>query len=310
METQTSLEVASMKDNQIASFTLGEGAVRGRIIRLGQALDQVLGGDRYPEPVARILGEAVMVSALVATALKFDGKLIVQALGTNDGAVSMLVAETTTGGDMRAYARFDDEMLAKIIATDSRPDFATLMGGGTMAMTIDQGAKAERYQGLAAIESGSLSDAIEHYFAQSEQVPTFINMAVGQLQTPDQDEQWRGAGLLVQRIADDAVRASSSESWAMTEASMNTLGADELLDPDLSSERLLYRLFHEQGVRVEPPRSVRARCSCSKQRLLETLKTFDEAAIQDMMVDGKITARCEFCQTDHEFFPADLGAPE
>ena len=173
-----------MHDNQTAAVQIGEGSVRGRIIRLGDALDQAIGHGDYPQAVARILGEAVLISALVARSLKFDGRLFVQAHGTNEGAISMLIAECTTGGNVRAYARFDQASLTRILKDNPNPNATTLMGGGTFAMTIDQGKDMDRYQGLSAIEGASLGDCAEHYFAQSEQIPTRVKLAVGQHQLP------------------------------------------------------------------------------------------------------------------------------
>ena len=295
-----------MIDDQVAAVTIGSGDVRGRVLRMGPALHGAIGGDRYPEPVARLLGEAVLIAALVARSLKFEGKLFIQAHGTNEGAVSMLMAECTTGGDVRAYARFDPPSLERILADNSQPDAHTLMGGGTFAMTIDQGADMDRYQGLSAIEGASLGECAEHYFRQSEQIPTRIKLAVGQVQVPGQDAMWRGGGLMVQRIAGDAARGDAEQAWDMSKAVMGTLSDAELLDPDLGSDNLLYRLFHEQGVSRLEPQDIFAKCSCSRERLHEAIKNFDDAARTDMMEDEKITANCEFCGTDYIFTNADF----
>ncbi|MBN4058562.1 Hsp33 family molecular chaperone HslO, partial [bacterium AH-315-J19] len=141
---------------------------------------------------------------------------------------------------------------------------------------------------------------------QSEQVPTRIRLAVGRLHMPDQDPQWRGGGLMVQRVAGDAGRGDTDEAWELSKAVMGTLKDEELLDPDLASEQVLYRLFHELGVRVDTPKHVRAQCSCSRERLLESLKSFEVKDQDDMFIDGKLTAKCEFCATDYVFTPEDL----
>ena len=248
-----------------------------------------------------------MVAALVANSLKFEGRLLVQTHGTNEGAVSMLAAECTSSGDMRAYARFDPASLERILAANPRPDAKTLTGGGTFAMTIDPGAVTERYQVISAVEGASLGACAEHFFKQSEQVPTQIKLAVGRLQLPGEDAKWRGGGLMVQRVAGDMARGDVDEAWDMSRAVTSTLKDEELLDPDLSSERLLYRLYHEQGVRMDTPKNLRAHCSCSRDRLLASLENFEKTAQQDMFEDGKITANCEFCGTDYIFTPADLG---
>lgn len=295
-----------MIDDQIAAVQIGDGEVRGRILRIGAGLDDVLGGDRYPDAVARLLGEAVMISALVASSLKFDGRFLVQAHGTNEGAVSMLAAECTTGGDMRAYARFDEPSLARILAENPRPDAKMLTGGGSFAMTIDPGSGKDRYQGISAIEGATLAACAEHFFKQSEQVPTRINLAIGRLQLPGKAEKWRGGGIMVQRVAADAARGNAEDAWDMSKALMGTLKDEELLDPDLGSDKLLYRLFHEQGVRMDTPLDLRAQCSCSRERLLASIKTFEPSDQEDMFKDGKIIANCEFCATDYEFSKDDV----
>lgn len=295
-----------MHDDQIAAVQIGDGVVRGRILRMGTALDAVLGGERYPDVVAMLLGEAVMISALVACSLKFDGRFLVQAHGHNEGAVSLLAAECTTEGHVRAYARFDPPSLARILANIKRPDAKTLTGGGSFAMTIDPGTGKERYQGISAIEGENLAQCAEHFFKQSEQVPTRICLAVGRLQLPGQMPQWRGGGLMVQRVAADVTRGDAQEAWGLSRAMMATLSDEELLDPDLDSDRLLYRLFHEQGVRREPPVDICAQCSCSRERLLSSLRTFDAQSRDDMLENGKINAICEFCATEYVFTPDDM----
>ena len=293
-------------DNYVAAVTIAKGAVRGRIIRLGDALDIALGCERYPTPVARLLGEAILISALVARSLKFKGKLLVQAHGTNEGAVSMLAAECTTEGDVRAYARFDPPSLERILDKNKVPDAETLMGGGTFAMTIDQGANTDRYQGLSEIKGKSLGDCAEYYFQHSEQIPTILHICVGEVHIPGKDPSWRGGGIMVQRIPQDEARKDEETEWGVSSALMSTLTDAELIDPDVPGPTLLYRMFAEQGVSMGEPKSIQAKCSCSRERLLSTIKTFEKSAQDDMFVDGKITANCEFCGEDYHFHKDDL----
>ncbi len=295
-----------IKDNQIANIQIGEDTVRGRIVRLATELEQAICADYYPAIVAQLLGEAVILSALIASSLKFDGRLLVQAHGTNEGAVSLLVAECTSSGNVRSYARFDQKSLDRILTDNPNPDAKTLLGGGTFAMTIDSDIHKEKYQGIAAIEGADLADAAENYFKTSEQVPTIIKLAVGRVQEGD-GEHWRGSGILVQRIASDAKRSDASDDWDFAKAVMATLKDVELLDPDLPAERLLYRLFHEHGVRIAEIKNIKAKCSCSRTRLLQTIKTFDEQARTEMLEDGKVTANCQFCRKDYVFSKKDIG---
>ena len=295
--------------DHVTVFQLDGQPVRGRAVKLGPALDKALrpnGDNRYPDSVARLLGEAMMTGALVAQSLKFDGRLVVQCHGTNQGAVSLLMADCTTDGHIRGYARWDDEKLKEIELDSRNPGANELLGGGTFSMTIDQGPDMEQYQGIAAIEGASLSDCAEHYFNQSEQIPTRIKLACGQALDAD-GSHWTGGGMMIQKIADDEARPDTKQPWQTAQTLFATLTDAELIDPDLSTNRLLFRLFHEDGVRVVDTHSVDAECRCSRERLLNTLKSFDKSALEDMAENNAITANCEFCATEYVFPLADIG---
>ncbi|WP_371396461.1 Hsp33 family molecular chaperone HslO [Fretibacter rubidus] len=293
---------------QLETNQASDKAVRGRAVRLGAVLDKALGHDRYPPRVAALLGEAMMIAALVARALKFKGRLVVQCHGTNEGAVSLLMADCTTDGSVRGYARWDSAALREIELDSRNPGAKALLGGGTFSMTIDQGPDMDNYQGLAAIEGESLAACAEHYFKQSEQIPTEIKLACGQVQTPGQDPSWRGGGMLIQRIAPDVTRGQTDDDWDTARALFATLSDEELIDPDLPQDELLFRLFNETGVRIIERAAINADCQCSEDRLEATLKTFDAKALDDIAEDGKITANCEFCGTDYVFDVSTLLA--
>jgi len=287
-------------DDVVTVFQLDEQPVRGRAVRLGQALNIAI-GSRYPVAVARLLGEAMMLCAIVARSLKFKGRLVIQCHGTNDGAISLLLADCTTDGAIRGYARWDDQSLKEIQLDNRNPGAQILLGGGTFSMTIDQGADMDQYQGLAAIEGERLSDCAEHYFAQSEQIPTQIRLACGQVQIPGGELSWRGGGIMIQKIADDELRGDTQNAWVTAQSLFGTISDEELLDPDLSPNDLLYRLFHEGGVRLVDTASIDAKCTCSRERLENTLSSFDTKALKDMAEAGEIKANCEFCNTDYIF---------
>ncbi|MGB0906220.1 MAG: Hsp33 family molecular chaperone HslO [Maricaulaceae bacterium] len=295
-------------DDLVYVFQLDGQAVRGRSVQLGEALDKALGAERYPDDIARLLGEAMVVSALIAQALKFDGRLVVQCHGTNEGAISLLMADCTTEGHIRGYARWDEDKLKEIKLDNRNPGAKTLLGGGTFSMTIDQGPDMDQYQGLAAIEGDRLSECAEHYFHQSEQIPTRIALACGQAQKAGEEAAWRGSGMMIQQIAGDDARGDTQEEWDTARSLFGTLTDAELIDPDVSQETLLYRLFHESGVRILETTPVIAQCKCSKERLTTTLKSFDENALNDMAEDGVITANCEFCATDYVFTLSELSS--
>ena len=292
----------------VTVFQLDGQPVRGRAVKLGPALDAALnpgGKARYPDNVARLLGEAMMTGALVAQSLKFAGRLVVQCYGTNDGAISLLIADCTTDGHIRGYARWNAAKLTEIELDSRNPGADVLLGGGTFSMTIDQGPDMDQYQGIAAIEGTSLSSCAEHYFNQSEQIPTRIQLACGQ-SIDGEGSHWSGAGMMIQKIADDETRTDASAPWETAQQLFTTLTDAELIDPELSTDRLLYRLFHEDGVRVVSTHSVTANCRCSRDRLLDTLKSFEASALDDMAEDGVISANCEFCASEYKFPLADL----
>jgi len=295
-------------DNHVTVFQLEGQSVRGRSVRLGAELERAINAGqttpRYPERVARLLGEAMMIGALVARALKFEGRLIVQCHGTNKGAVSLLMADCTTDGHIRGYARWDADMLRQIELDNRNPGAEALLGGGTFSMTIDQGPDMDQYQGLAAVQGESLSACAEDYFAQSEQVPTKVHLACGQVQLPGGEMEWRGGGMMVQRIAQDSARAATEDDWLTAKSLFGTLTDAELIDPDLPQAELLYRLFHEGGVRILETMAVDANCRCSRARLLDALSGFQDSALEEMAEDGNITANCEFCAAEYTF---DLG---
>ena len=307
--SDTSISLDNDHTDHVTVFQLDEQPVRGRAVKLGPALDKALrpnGDSRYPDAVARLLGEAMMTGALVAQSLKFKGRLVVQCHGTNEGAISLLMADCTTTGHIRGYARWDAEKLKELELDSRNPGADALLGGGTFSMTIDQGPDMEQYQGIAAIEGASLSDCAEHYFNQSEQIPTRIKLACGQALDKD-GVHWTGGGVMIQKIADDEARSDTQQPWTTAQTLFATLTDAELIDPTLSTNRLLFRLFHEDGVRIVETHAVEAKCRCSRERLLDTLKSFDKSALEDMAENDTIAANCEFCATEYIFQLADIG---
>ena len=299
---------APFSDDLVAAFQIEGQPVRGRLARLGPAVDEILRAHDYPEPVANLLGEACALAALVGSNLKFEGRLIVQAQG--DGPVRYVVADYDTSGGLRGYCRFDPERVAEASAGFARPGARTLLGESVFIMTIDQGADMERYQGVTQVEGETLALCAEQYFAQSEQTPTRVRLAVGQADV-GRGLSWRAGGMLVQKIAGDDARGSSEEAWTRTEALMLTLGEDELIDPSLSSNDLLFRLFHEDGVRVFGSTPLRAFCRCNEDRIVSVLSSFSPEERADMVEpDGAIHVTCEYCSKVYSVAPEALERAE
>ncbi|MGE5502648.1 MAG: Hsp33 family molecular chaperone [Ignavibacteriales bacterium] len=288
-------------DDLVAAFQIEGWPLRGRIVRLGASIDEVLSRHDYPEPVANLLGEACALAALVGSSLKFEGKLIVQAQG--DGPVSLVVADYDTEGGLRGYCSFDANRVAGASQGFARPGARALLGDGVFIMTIDQGPDTDRYQGITAIEGETLALCAEQYFAQSEQTPTRVRLAVGQVDTGE-GETWRAGGILIQNIAADEARGSTEDVWERAQALFATTGEDELVDPTLPGETLLWRLFNEDGVRVFEAKPLRAFCRCSQERVATVLGSFSAEERAGMVEDdGNIHVTCEYCSRTYELAP-------
>jgi molecular chaperone Hsp33 len=293
------------KDDLILPFQAENAEVAGRLVKLGPVVNTILSRHDYPEPVSKLLGEAVALTALLGAALKFEGKFILQA--STDGPVDLLVADYQVPGALRGYARFSAERLAALA-----PE-APLLGEGHLAMTIDRGQDTERYQGVVPLEGGSLADAADTYFRQSEQLPTFIKLAVARHYRAGQGNRpwsWRAGGLLVQKLTRQGGRLAPRESdfaaedWTRAKALAETVEDHELLDPMLPPDRLLYRLFHEEKVRAYRAVPLTSYCSCSEARVEELLRRFSAEDLAEMVVDGEVSVTCEFCNRRYRFDPA------
>jgi molecular chaperone Hsp33 len=304
----------------VLPFEVAPLDLRGRLTRLGPALDELLAKHDYPAPVAKLLGEAVVLTTLLGSALKFDGRFILQT--QTDGPVSLMIVDFRAPDRMRAYARFDAERLLPGLTTGE------LLGKGHMAMTVDQGPEMSRYQGLVALEGGTLEDAAHEYFLRSEQIPTKVRLAVGEEWRGGEGgpkHRWRAGGMLLQFLpkAPDRMQrdldagdvpegvtldvAPEDDAWVEGQSLISTVEDVELIDPDLSGERLLYRLFHERGVRVFAPLPLRAQCSCSRDAVAGMLKSFTPQDRADMVKDDKVVVTCEFCSSVYEFTPEEAG---
>ena len=299
----------------VASFQLEGRPVRGRMARLGDTVDAILSAHDYPASVARLVGEAALIAVLVGDSLKFDGKLIIQASGPSsqgrrvegDGPVAFVVADYVPGEGVRAYAKYDASRVNMLEAATGAPVGAQmLLGGGHFAMTVDPGPGMERYQGVTAIEGESLAEAAEHYFAQSEQVPSQLKLVVGKA-FDGKGERWRAGGALIQRIAGDDARGHTDEDFDHARALFDTLADDELIDPTLSAGRVLYRLFHEEGVRLEDVRPAPRRCGCTRDRLAELLARFNTSDREHMSTDdGTVAMTCEYCNEEWRFSAEEI----
>ena len=314
-------------DDTILPFAVKALDLRGRIVRLGSAVDTILTSHDYPAPVAKLLGEAIVLTIMLGSALKIDGRFILQT--QSDGPVRMLVVDFTSPGTVRACARFDAERVAAAIAANTA-DPGKLLGHGHLAMTIDQGPDMSRYQGLVPLQGGDLEHAAHEYFLRSEQIPTRVRLAVAEEFRAGANgprRHWRAGGILLQFLPNSAERARQAdldpgdappgttphmlpedEAWTEGRSLVATVDDIELIDPALSSERLAYRLFHERGVRVFRAAPVTAQCSCSRHNVENMLRSFSQADRDEMVEAGRITVTCEFCSSTYVFAPSEVMA--
>ncbi len=294
------------RDDVIAQFSLDNAPVRGRIARLGPAaLDPILRRHDYPRPVAMLLGETLVLAALVGSLLKAEGRLVVQAQGK--GRVPLLVAEHSSGG-LRGYARLADGAAGEL-ANENRLPPRDLLGAGSLVMTLDQGAEKQSYQGVVPLEGETLAACAENYFRVSEQTDTAVRLAVGEVMTAEAPPLWRAGGVLMQRVAADTARGDTAEDWSRASILFNTVSDEELVDPALPADRLLYRLFHEEQVRMSESAALGDRCTCDEVRLTAVMRQFPAEELRELVEpDGYLHARCQFCARSYRIEPASVGA--
>ena len=330
MSDTVSLIEPGAEDDVIVPFTVSSLDVRGRTAQFGAAINAILARHDYPQPVAQLLAQALTLTSLLGSSLKFDGKFIMQT--QTDGPVSLLVADLRANGALRGYARFDADYFAG--TPNPKADPAELLGTGVLAFTVDQGEYMQRYQGMVQLDGQSLEEAAVHYFRQSEQLPTEIRLSVAELFVPSgqskgSTKQWRAGGMIAQFMptepdrmkqmdlpGGDAPEGSAAladfmedDAWTEAKALIRTISDVELTDPEIGAERLLYRLFNQHDPRRFEALPIRDECSCSRERLKEVLINFSDDEREQSTVDGRITVDCEFCSKHYEFKTQELENP-
>jgi molecular chaperone Hsp33 len=283
--------------DRLLQFTLPDRNARGRLVRLGPTLEDILAAHPYPPALKHLLSEALVLTALMGALLKDDGSQLTLQAQADDGIVSLLVCDYR-GGELRGYARHDEERFTELGA---QPSLSELFAGGYLAITFDLAATGQRYQGIVPLEGNSLSASVEQYFAQSEQVPTLIRTGIragigGII----------AAGMVVQHLADGEEGRERFEArmdhpeWEHVAALAGSLTAEELVDPELSLETLVWRLFHEEReVRVLQGDSIARGCRCSVVHFEEVLARFPKEDRKDMRdKNGIIRVDCAFCSRE------------
>jgi molecular chaperone Hsp33 len=313
-------------DDTVLPFQLDRSDIRGRVARLDGVLDRVLDQHDYPAPIEALVAEMSLLTALIGQTIKLRWKLSLQVRG--DGPARLIATDyygpTDDGepGRIRAYASYDAARLDAAAAPFS------LIGKGYFAIMIDQGEGMTPYQGITPIAGTSLSDCAETYFAQSEQLPTRFALTYGRSRLPGEAERWRAGGVMLQHmpkaspfaadqggsgeggllVPQDVLDGEEGENWNRANLLLDTVNDLELIGPSVQPTDLLVRLFHEEGPRVYDPQPVKFGCSCSADRVRDSLSIYSAKDIRTMTTDaGIVTADCQFCGAHYEFQPDTLG---
>ncbi len=308
-----------MSDDSVLAFEVKPLGIRGRVVRLGPVIDDILARHAYADPVSNVLAQSVALAALLGSTLKFEGKFILQT--KTDGPVNMLVADFMSPNGVRGVARVDKVKTDAAAAATTEQE---LLGDGYLAMTVDQGTDMDRYQGIVALGEGTLVDAAHEYFQKSEQIPTRLKLAAGPLITRGSTApRWRAGAILIQHLpreggtpvhfpSGDAPEGheedvTEDDDWVKARVLLDTVESHELLDPMMSAEDLLYRLYHEDGVTVYPELKLQRHCTCSEAAVSEMLTNFSAEDRADIVKDGAIEVVCEFCSTAYRFSPEQFA---
>lgn len=315
-------------DDTVLPFQFDNSDIRGRVARLDGVLDQVLKQHAYPPVIEALVAEAALLTAMIGQSIKLRWKLSLQIRGNGP---ARLIATDYYGpaaegepARVRAYASYDADRL------DLEADPFSQIGQGYFAVMIDQGEGMIPYQGFTPIAGQSMSDCAETYFAQSEQLPTRFELTFGKNQIPGEAAHWRAGGVMLQHMpatggtrevaADagsgagglmshvDILSGAEGENWIRANALLDTVEEIELIGPTVAPTDLLVRLFHEEGPRVFDAQAVRFGCSCSEDKVRNTMSIYSKKDIARMTTAaGVVTADCQFCSAHYELDPATLG---
>ena len=313
-------------DDTVLPFQLDVSDIRGRVVRLDGALDEILSQHQYPPQIEALVAETALLTALIGQSIKLRWKLSLQVRGK--GAARLIATDYYGPSDegeparSRAYASYDADRLDPAASAYSQ------VGEGYFAVMLDQGAGMTPYQGFTPIAGNSLSDCAQTYFAQSEQLPTRFALTFGKSQMPGHPSHWRGGGVMLQHMPQvgqsvaspegsgeggllthtDILAGEPAENWTRVNALLDTVEELELIGPTVAPTELLVRLFHEEGPRVFDATPVHFGCSCSAEKVHQTMSIYSQRDIAHMTTpEGIVTADCQFCGAHYEFDPKTLG---
>ncbi len=296
--------------NYILPFQIDHSNLRGRVVRVSTVLDEIITAHNYPKPVSHLVAESTTLSLALSSMLKFEGIFTLQAQG--DGPVNMLVSDVTSPAIVRSCASFDtdrveqarQQLAAMSVPETSQNHLAQYLGKGYLAFTIDRKGDEERYQGIVELSGASLVECVQEYFRQSEQIDTAFRMAVGQ-----RDNQWFATAIMLQKMPEEEHQPlgnTHEDDWRRAMVLMQSASDDELLSDDLTSEDLLYRLFHQEGVRVYDSIQAEHQCRCDVERVKAVISALPDDDRDYIVKDGKIEMTCEFCSKLYRLDPQKI----
>ncbi|MBB3066300.1 Hsp33 family molecular chaperone HslO [Limibacillus halophilus] len=306
-DVSTTSEAQAGSTDQIKPFMVEAAGVRGRVVRLADAVQEVLSRHAYPAPVAGVLAEMLALGAALGSLLKFEGIFTLQT--KSDGPVRTMVVDMTSEGNLRGYADYDADAVAAVATDRTTLEVSDLLGEGYLAFTVDQGANTERYQGIVQLTGSKLADSVQHYFRQSEQLSTALRSAAGQ----SEDGGWRAGAIILQQMPAEEAKeqglardSEREEGWLRALTLLSTAKDQELLSEELTPNELLFRLYHEDGVRVFPGRDLAFGCRCSRDRVSQVLISVAPNDLESLKDNGRVEVICEFCRTAYHFDDDDL----
>lgn len=296
-------DVNTSPDDLIQPFLIEASGLRGRLVRMGPTLSDIIGRHDLPSAVQSLMAEFAVLTATLSAALKFDGVFSLQAKG--NGPVGLMTADATSDGGIRAYASVSGGV--PNAGKNEGSPIPRLLGAGYLAFTVDQGEHTKLYQGIVELQGATLIECVHHFFQQSDQFSAAITLAAA----PDGNGGWLGGALMLQRLPEDELsirKEKMDEAWRRATILMSSCGKDELTARALTAHELLFRLFHEDGVRVFDTYPIRFSCRCSRERAQGILTMFSPEEIEEYKIEGRISVTCDFCNTEEWFDSAEIDA--
>ena len=272
--------------NSLLPFSLNSADVKGRVIKLDDQLDVILTQHQYPESVAKILGELLMVASLIGSQFKDEVTLTIQLQIKENN--QYIVADYQAPGMIRGYAKFDQ--------ISSNKSYEDIISDSLLVVTVDR-KNNQRYQGVVEIKDKDIAKAMEEYFYQSEQINTSIKLKIGRLFQPAKGESWCGGGIIIQKLPSKF----EEDSWKEANLYFSTIRDDELLDPSLSLEKLLYSVYNEMDVVVYDDLPILHKCRCSRERVEQVIESLGCEQALSLIIDDKVSVDCQFCNKSQDF---------